>query len=242
MKNGPSFAALGALMGDPARASMLNSLMSGQALTAGELAAEAGITAATASGHLSKLLDGALVVVEKQGRHRYYRLANADVATAIEALMDLAENSGRPRVRPGPKDIDMRKARVCYDHLAGERGVALFARLTEQKLIALEAGSIEMTMHGEHVLGHFGINVEGLKTAKRPVCKTCLDWSERRTHLAGGLGARLLDRFFELGWAHRVGGTRVVRFTRRGDAGFAKLFKWSLSTGSDQRTDPRNYT
>jgi DNA-binding transcriptional ArsR family regulator len=224
MATGPNIASIGALMGDPARANILTSLMSGRALTASELAHVAGIAAATASGHLGQLLDGGLVAVEKQGRHRYYRLAGADVATTIEALMGLAEQSGKQPVRPGPKDPELRQARVCYDHLAGERGVQLFWRLTQLKLIALDDGDVEMTSRGESRFGEFGIDIAILKSAKRPVCRACLDWSERRSHLAGALGAQLLNRFFELKWARRVENTRIVRFSPQGEVSFAKLF------------------
>ena len=223
MRNGPSIAGAGALMGDPARANMLTSLMGGQALTASELANVAGVAAATASGHLAQMLDGGLLAVEKQGRHRYFRLAGPDVATAIEALMDLAQQSGH-RVRPGPRDPEMRKARVCYDHLAGERGVELFATLTRRKLVAFEEGAIAITRRGERRFAEFGIDVVALKSARRPVCRACLDWSERRSHLAGALGARLLERLFELRWASRVEDSRVVRFTPQGETSFAKLF------------------
>jgi DNA-binding transcriptional ArsR family regulator len=210
MTDGPSISGVGALMGDPARANMLTSLMGGQALTASELARVAGIAAATASGHLTQLLDGGLLAVEKQGRHRYYRLAGPDVATAIEALMGLAQHPSRLQVRPGPRDPEMRRARVCYDHLAGERAVELFARLTRLKLIALDDGAIAITSRGECRLAEFGIDIAALKSANRPICRACLDWSERRSHLAGALGARLLDRLFELEWACRVEGSRIA--------------------------------
>ncbi len=224
MKNGSTISTLAALIGDPGRANMLTSLMGGQALTASELAKVAGITAATASGHLGQLLDGGLLAVEKQGRHRYYQLSGADVAAAIEALMDLAQDPRQHRIRTGPKDIAMRKARVCYDHLAGERGVELFTRLTTRKLIALQDEAIGMTAQGERKFKAFGIDVDALKTARRPICRTCLDWSERRSHLAGSLGAALLHRFFALHWIRRVDGTRAVRFSPPGEAAFAKLF------------------
>ncbi len=224
MTDGPSISGIGALMGDPARANMLTSLMGGQALSASELAEVAGVAAATASGHLVQLLDGGLLVVEKQGRHRYYRLAGPDVAIAIETLMDLAQRSRRLQVRPGPRDPEMRRARVCYDHLAGECAVEFFARLTRRKLIALDDGAVAITSRGERRFAEFGIDIAALKSAKRPVCRTCLDWSERRSHLAGALGARLLDRLFELGWARRAEGSRIVRFTPPGETGFAKLF------------------
>jgi DNA-binding transcriptional ArsR family regulator len=171
MMNGPSIANVGALMGDPARSIMLTSLMSGQALTASELAYVAGVAAATASGHLAQLLDGGLLAVEKQGRHRYYRLAGPEVASAIEALMDLAEQSGQRSLRPGPRDSQMRRARVCYDHLAGECGVELFTRLTRRKLIMLDEGAVTITSQGERQFAEFGIDVAALRAGKRPICR-----------------------------------------------------------------------
>jgi DNA-binding transcriptional ArsR family regulator len=224
MKDGPDIALIASLVGDPARANMLCSLMSGAALTAGELARDAGITPQTASGHLAQLLSGGLLTVEQQGRHRYYRLAGADVAAALEALMDLATHAGKRRTRPGPKDPEMRVARVCYDHLAGTRGVELFGRLTSHGIIALDDSGIVVTPNGHARLDQFGIDVTALARAKRPLCRTCLDWSERRPHLAGSLGASLLDRIFELGWAKRIEGGRTVRFTTNGETAFAQLF------------------
>ena len=224
MRSGPNIAAIGALMGDPARACILTALMSGRALTASELAAAAGVTPPTASGHLAQLTKGGLLTVEKQGRHRYYRLASADVAGAVEAMMCLATQSQAKPVRTGPKDPELRHARICYDHLAGTCGVELLARLTNAKLIALDDSGIVVTSRGESQFQEFGIDIEMLKRAKRPICKPCLDWSERRWHLAGGLGAQLLARFFELNWAQRQSGTRIVKFTPHGKMKFAKLF------------------
>ncbi len=232
MRDGPDIVLVASLMGDPARANMLTSLMGGQALTAGELAYVAGVTAQTASGHLAQLLDGGLLDIEKQGRHRYYRLAGADVAVAVEALMNVAEQADRRHVRPGPNDAEMRHARVCYDHLAGTRGVELFARMSRRRLIALDSGALEITPRGEAVLGGFGIDLSAAET-KRPPCRTCLDWSERKTHLAGALGARLLGRFFELDWMRRVGGSRAVRFTPLGDTEFSRLFIGRESAAGD---------
>jgi DNA-binding transcriptional ArsR family regulator len=224
MQDGPHIALIGALVGDPARANMLTSLMGGQALTAGELAREAGVTPQTASGHLSRLTAGGLLQVEAQGRHRYFRLAGPDVAAAVEALMDVATHAGQRRTRPGPKDPEMRIARVCYDHLAGERGVHLFARLTSNGLIALDPSGVVVTPVGARKFADFGVDMAALSQSKRPVCRTCLDWSERRPHLAGALGASLLARIFELGWAARVDGSRAVRFTRQGAAKFERVF------------------
>jgi DNA-binding transcriptional ArsR family regulator len=225
MRDGPEIALTASLMGDPVRATMLSLLMSGQALTAGELARETGVAPPTASGHLGLLLDGGLVAVEKQGRHRYFRLAGPDVAIGIEAMMELSENAGRRRFRPGPKDPEMRHARVCYDHLAGECGVDLFERLTRQQIVALEPGGLAVTSSGERRLAEFGVDLAALRRPRRPVCRACLDWSERRSHLAGTLGARLLDRIFELGWARRISGARALRFTARGEREFAALFR-----------------
>jgi DNA-binding transcriptional ArsR family regulator len=224
MKHGPNIATISALVGDPARANILTVLIGGQALTANELAIEAGVAAPTASGHLARLLDGGLLAVERQGRHRYYRLAGPDVAAALEALMTLAIVADGPRTRPGPKDPAMRRARVCYDHLAGEQGVALFGRLCDREAITLSGGDIAVTPSGEQRLAAFGVDVASLRRAKRPLCRSCLDWSERTPHLAGALGAALLDRIFAAGWARRLPNSRIVAFTAKGEAEFGRLF------------------
>ena len=216
MKDGPNIAGVAALLGDPARANMLTALMGGQALTAGELAREAGVMPQTASGHLAQLLDGGLLLVAQQGRHRYFRLAGPEVAEAIEALMEMADGVAR-RVRPGPRDPAMRTARVCYDHLAGARGVALFRRLCDSGTIALDGTGIAVTERGVAALDRFGIDVAALRRNRRPLCRSCLDWSERTPHLAGALGASLLEKFFEQNWANRVPGSRVVSFTNSGE-------------------------
>ncbi|HVY17013.1 MAG TPA: helix-turn-helix transcriptional regulator [Rhodopila sp.] len=228
MKHGPNIATVSALAGDPARANILTALIGGQALTANELALEAGVTAPTASGHLARLLDGGLVAVAKQGRHRYYRLANPDIAAALESLMTIAELTDRPRTRLGPKDPALRRARVCYDHLAGELGVALFARLCDTNAIALSGGDIRVTPSGEAQFFRVGIDVGALRQAKRPICRSCLDWSERTPHLAGSLGTALLNHIFAAGWATRLPGTRIVRFTPAGERAFAS---WPAAVG-----------
>jgi DNA-binding transcriptional ArsR family regulator len=220
MKDGPDIALVGSLVDDPARANMLASLMTGRALTATELAQEAGVTPQTASTHLARLVDGGLLAVEKQGRHRYFRLADPDVAQALEALMGLAARAGHLRVRTGPKDPEMRQARVCYDHLAGDFGVRLFDRLQGRKLIAGSGNALDITKSGRRFFASFGIPVDGLGGRRRPLCRPCLDWSERRHHLGGSLGSALLTRVFELKWARREPNTRVVRFSPRGLAAF----------------------
>ena len=227
MKAGPDIAIVASLVGDPARANMLTALLSGRALTASELSQEAGITPQTASSHLSKLEAGGLIEQEKQGRHRYYRLADPDVGDVLEGLATLAARAGHMRVRTGPKDPALRRARICYDHLAGDLGVQMLDSLRQQKLVRQHKHDIELTAEGERFLEKaLQIDAQALSHPRRPVCKACLDWSERRHHLAGTLGAALMKRFNELKWAARdpTPGSRVVQFTRQGEKRFAALF------------------
>ncbi len=215
------------LVGDPARANMLTALLSGRALTASELAQEAGITPQTASSHLAKLEAGGLIEPEKQGRHRYYRLTDPDVAGVLEGLAGLAARAGHMRVRTGPKDPALRRARICYDHLAGDLGVQMLESMKAQKLVRQKKQDIELTSEGERFLErNLQISPAMLAHPRRPVCKACLDWSERRHHLAGTLGAALMARFSELKWADRdpTPGSRVVNFSRTGEKRFAALF------------------
>lgn len=221
--SGNTIAQVANLIGDAARANMLAALMGGQALTAGELSRHAGVTAQTTSGHLGKLAEAQLVAVEKQGRHRYYRLASLDVAHAIHALMTVAA-SGPKRHHPiGPKDEALRLARTCYDHIAGRLAVALADTLTDRGYIMLSDGVGLITDEGRRFLCDLGIDPEG--TTKRPVCRTCLDWSERRPHLAGHLGAALLYRTLDLGWVRRTAESRALLITRAGEIGFGSSFR-----------------
>jgi len=227
MKAGPDIAMVASLVGDPARSNMLTALMTGRALTASELAHQAGVTPQTASSHLAKLEAGGLIEQEKQGRHRYYRLADPDVAAVLEGLEGLAARAGHLRVRTGPKDPALRRARVCYDHLAGDLGVQMLDSMKRQRLLRQRKQDIELTAEGSRFLAEtLQISADDLAHPRRPLCKTCLDWSERRHHLAGTLGAALLNRFTELKWAARdaAPGSRVVHFTRQGEKRFAALF------------------
>ena len=224
MKEGPDIAQLGALIGDPARANMLTALMAGGALTASELATEAGVTVQTASSHLKKLETAALLVQRKQGRHRYFALADDDVGALLEAMMGLAARRGLTRLRTGPRDPALRKARVCYNHLAGELGVALYDGLLVSGLLAERDGEPELTDAGRDRMSEFGIDIAGLENQRRPLCRSCLDWSARRTHLAGSLGQGLLSRFEDLGWATRETGSRVVTFTPPGEKNLLAQF------------------
>src|SRR5579859_8054120 len=224
MKVGPDIAVVASLLGDPARANMLTAMSAGQALTAGELAREAGVTAQTASSLLAKLSAAGLVEGRKQGRHVYYGLSGPDVAGVLEALSGLAARTGHTRVRTGPKEPALRRARVCYDHLAGDLGVAMLDSLTHRGMIVGTGETLVLTEKGEAFVTALGLDLPALTSLRRPLCKGCLDWSVRRSHLAGALGAALLDRFYGLGWAVREPGTRLVRFTPRGLEAFREIF------------------
>ena len=223
MKEGPDISQIGALIGDPARANMLTALMGGQALTATELAGAAGITLQTASSHLSKLETGGLVAQRKQGRHRYHELASSDVAALLEALMGLAAGAGHLRRRPGPRDPEMRRARVCYDHLAGEMGTQMFESMIAGGLLDRQGDAILLTGDGDAFVRGF-IGDDPVPTSRAPLCRECLDWSERRSHLAGRMGRAMLARMIALGWAGRAEGSRVIRFTLDGERQFRALF------------------
>lgn len=217
MRDGPNFTNIAALIGDHARAEVLGLLMGGMALTATELADGAGVTRQTISGHLAKLVDAGLLSVEAQGRHRYFRIANAEVAQLLESLMGVAFGTGNVRVRSSPREPALRKARVCYDHLAGELGVLLYARLAQHHAFSIDAAGITLTLAGRERMHALNVDPDAFPSKRRPLCRTCLDWSERCHHLAGTLGTALLERFQQLGWAQRVPNSRVVTFSHDGE-------------------------
>src|ERR1700709_2863479 len=225
MKTGPDIALIASLVGDPARSNMLTALMSGQALTASELAQEAGVTPQTASSHLAKLEAGGLVEPEKQGRHRYYRLTGPDVAGVLEGLMGLAARVRQRRLPTGPQEHAPRTARVWYGHLAGDLGVQMLDAMTRRQFVRCNKNEISLTTEGEKfVAKRLQIDIAEIEHARRPLCKSCLDWRERRSHLAGTLGAAILNRLYELKWATRASGNRIVNFTRNGEKQFVALF------------------
>lgn len=224
MKNGPDIAHIAALIGDPARANILTALMSGKALTATELAQEAGTTPQTASGHLSRLEAGGLITVRRQGRHKYAGLASDEVAAVLEALMGLAAGAGHLRTRTGPKDAALREARVCYNHLAGDRGVQMFDSLRARGFITDQGEEIALTETGAGFAQDFGIDLPLLRSKRRPLCRACLDWSERRSHLAGSLGRAFLTRMADDGWLRRDTGSRAILFTPPGARAFDRSF------------------
>lgn len=224
MKDGPDIAQLAALIGDPARANILTALMSGKALTASELAGEAGVSLQTTSSHLSKLTQGALVSMRKSGRHRYFTLASDDVAHTLEALMGLAATSGHLRTRTGPRDAAMRKARVCYNHLAGDLGVQMYQSMIHAGHLRHDNDVLTLTASGIAHVAALGITLSDLPRSRAPLCRECLDWSARSSHLAGTLGRGLLTRFLDLGWATRQDGSRVIAFTAKGEHTFNAHF------------------
>ncbi len=224
MASGNTIAEVASLIGDAGRANMLAALMGGQALTAGELARHAGVTAQTTSGHLAKLAGAGLLAVERQGRHRYYRLASAEVAQAIHALMAVAAGGPRRHHPIGPRDAALRLARTCYDHMAGRLALAVADSLVRAGHVILSDGAGIVTEEGRRFFGGFGIDLEALPS-RRPLCRTCLDWSERRPHIAGQLGAALLERVLHRGWVARSPESRALRLTRAGESGFAATFR-----------------
>lgn len=225
MKEGPDISLIGALIGDPARANMLTALMSGKALTASELASEAGITLQTASAHLAKLDAARLILPRKQGRHKYFTLADDDVGALLENIMALAAKRGLTRTRTGPKDPALRKARICYNHLAGDLGVALYDGLRSNGWITGAPEDLHLSPTG---IAHFtgmGLDLAAIERPRRPMCKSCLDWSARRSHLAGSLGTALLTYITDMGWASRLPDTRIIQFTPNGEAAFRASFE-----------------
>ncbi|WP_428489610.1 ArsR/SmtB family transcription factor [Rhodopila sp.] len=219
MSDTSRMASVGALLGDPARANILNALMDGRALTAKELAYAAHVSAPTASGHLARLTDASLLTVESQGRHRYFRLASPLVGQMLESVMAVAGPAPRRTAWRGGDAL--RTARTCYDHLAGRLGVALADSLTAAGHVTLSGDGGEVTDRGHAFLAEFGAEPPG---GKRVFCRPCLDWSERRPHIAGRVGAALASRCLQLGWIAPQRDSRAVSITAAGSLGFAERF------------------
>ena len=234
-------ARIAGLVGEPARTGMLVALMDGRALTANELAAAGRITPATASRHLSLLVEAQLLRVEKQGRHRYHRLASAEVARVLEGILQLAAQSTPPatRIATGPRDATMRLARTCYDHLAGGLAVAIAEKLVQDGAVVVEDDTAIVTDRAGAVLADLGlrseiVNAQG--TGKRPACRPCLDWGERRMHLSGRLGTLLCAHSLEMGWLLQKPGTRARAMTPRGATAFRDWLgseRWQRLTMAD---------
>jgi DNA-binding transcriptional ArsR family regulator len=228
MSNAPQIAEVAALVGDPARANMLCALLGGRALTATELAFAAGVSPQTTSGHLGKLFAARLVVLMKQGRHRYYRLAGPQVGQMLESIMNVAL-TGPPRFQPKSKlDDELRHARTCYDHIAGVLGVGLAERLTERGFVILADEGGEVTPTGMDFLGKLGVDLSGARGKRRVFCRPCLDWTERRPHIGGAVGAALAQRCFELKWIERMRGSRALTVTPAGRRSLQEHFCLSI--------------
>jgi len=228
---GPStMAEVAALVGDPARANILDTLLDGRAFTATELAFAARVGAPTASAHLAKLLDARLLVVVKQGRHRYYRLASPLVARMLESIMAVAAIEMPPRYRPrSPRDEALLLGRTCYDHLAGHLGVGICDALVARSQLVLSDDAGEVTAAGVKLFGDLGIDLAAeRRPGPRRFCRPCLDFTERRFHLAGSLGALLARRCFELRWIERRRDSRAVAITPIGHEGFRQAFDLDL--------------
>jgi len=220
-------ASVAALLGDPARANILTALMDGRALTAKELAYAAHISPSTTSGHLARLTEAELLAVEQQGRHRYFRLAGRHVAAMIESISAVAAIAP-PRLRPIRIDETMRKARMCYDHIAGELGVTLADALQEHRHIELGEDGGVVTDAGEAFFHKLGVDLAAARGNRRAFCRPCVDWSERRPHLAGAVGAALATRLMDLRWIARKRDTRALSITPVGWSNITRTFGCAL--------------
>jgi DNA-binding transcriptional ArsR family regulator len=223
MDTGPKIAQIAALVGDPARANMLAALMDGRTLTASELAYLAGVAPQTASGHLAKLNDGGLLALEKHGRRRYFRLASPLVGSMLEGLMVVAQDGPARQRNLWRGGEALRDARSCYDHMAGRVAVAIADRLIQRSLIVLDEDGGELTEAGRSFFGEAGVDLR-LGSKRRAFCRPCLDWSERRPHLAGAIGAAILRHAFEYDWVERSRDSRALTVTPAGAAALTTMF------------------
>jgi DNA-binding transcriptional ArsR family regulator len=228
MSAAPQIAEVAALVGDPARANILCALLGGRAITAAELACAAHVSPQTASEHLGRLLSGQLLVVAKQGRHRYYRLAGPHVGQMLESIMNVAL-AGPSRFQPRSKvDDALRHARTCYDHFAGVLGVGIADRLIERAFVVLGDEAGEVTEAGAGFLAELGVDLTAAHTKRRIFCRPCLDWTERRPHIGGAVGAAIAIRCVELKWVERVRGSRALTVTAAGRRGLMSFFGLSM--------------
>jgi DNA-binding transcriptional ArsR family regulator len=244
MITGPLIAEIAGLVGEPARAAMLSALLDGRALTASELAFAARVTPQTASSHLAKLIEAGLLSVIREGRHRYFRLASRKIADMLDGIVAVALEN-RPRYRPLSRQArELSAARICYDHLAGRLSVELTDFFAAREYVVADDEAAEITPSGSRFLTEFGIDLAALSSTRRRFCRLCLDWTERRPHLAGALGAALTQRYFDLAWTERTKHSRAVIVTAAGKRGFLETFEISVSeesespTGTDSKNRP----
>lgn len=223
-------APVAALLADRARAAILLALLDGLPRAAGELSTLAGVSPATASAHLARLLDGGMLAVQKQGRHRYYRLSGPEVAHLIEVIAEVSPSRPPRGLRQSREAELLAGARSCYDHLAGRAGVALLDALLADGILAGEPGpGFEVTIAGARVLADFGLDVAEVRRSRRRFAGSCLDWTERRPHLSGALGAAITAQLLRLGWIERGTVRRSMRVTPAGRDGLARTFGWSMA-------------
>jgi DNA-binding transcriptional ArsR family regulator len=224
----PGLSRIGSLLADPGRAAMLWALMDGSARPAGELTLIAGLSPSAASAHLARLTDGGLLALEVRGRHRYFRIASPDIAASIEALANVAQASAPQRPVPRAArtvPMDMRYARTCYDHMAGELAVRVYEKLVGEGLLTVDGNSLEATPSGAAQLADWGIDLARQRSRRRRFACTCPDWSERRPHLGGALGAALLDSWSTHGWVERTDRPRILRVTPAGHRHFDEFLR-----------------
>lgn len=219
----PDISAPASLLADPTRAAMVLALMDGRSHSAKHLALNAGVTPQTASAHLKKLVEQNLVVCHSEGRCKYFKIADSEVASAIEGLSQLASRS-RPDQPLTKKAQELRFARCCYDHLAGRLGVAITQACEMRGLATSSGGEFSLTGHGRPFLEDLGIDVSALARLRRPLLRLCIDWTERQPHMAGSLGAALLRTYKEKRWLIALEGSRKLRITREGEMMFRRLF------------------
>jgi len=223
MEDAHTISSIGSLIGDPTRAIVLSSLLNGDAWSAGELARAAGVTPQTISSHLALLVDAGLLGRAVQGRHRYYRLAKPEIANMLESLTSMATSGLRKPKREIRVAPAMRHARTCYDHLAGGVAVAIVEAMIARDLIDYGDRDFTISDKGRAFFDELDIDCDALARQKRGFALQCLDWTERRYHLAGSLGAELLNTFNRKRWISRVKGTRAMRVTRSGQTAFSDL-------------------
>lgn len=224
MKDGPDIAFVASMIGDPARANMLLGLMDGGSLSAGELAEEAGLALSTTSWHLGKLQEAGLIVGRKDGRSKFFSIADARVAGLLEQLMIVSGHLGHTRQRPSSKAAQIKDCRVCYDHLAGTKGVWFYQEMRKRQYLVGGDEWLRLTQKGQEFSASLGVNFDKLDVSQRPVCMPCLDWSEGSYHLGGALGAAYLDRFVELNWVKRASTGRGLTVSPKGDVALRQLF------------------
>ena len=223
MNTGFLIAEIAGLVGDPARAAMLMELLDGRAHSATELAYAAGVTPQTASAHLAKLTEAGLLAAVREGRHRYFRLASPKVVELLEAIVAVAV-ANRPPYRPLSRQArELSAARICDDHLAGRLSVDLADFLIAEEYVLVRDEAAEITTEGARFLTEFGIDLSALRSA-RQFCRLCLDWTERRPHIAGAVGAALTKRCFDLGWTEQMKNSAAVIVTASGKRGFLETF------------------